>query len=331
MEGVSKRFPGTLAVDRVDFSVRAGEVHALVGENGAGKSTLMKILAGAFNDYTGRIFIGGREAQLRSPAAAKAAGIQMIHQELSLAGPLSIAENVLAGRLCRRGPFVDRRRMRQEVGGYLRRVGLDIDPDTPVEELSLHESQLVEIAKALANSPCILVMDEPTSALSREEVERLFEIIRRLRRQNLAIVYISHRLQEVLRIAERVTVLRDGRKVATADIADVTAGRLVEMMVGRSVSALYAERKSKPGRVRLVVEGLSRYGFFHDVSLAVRAGEILGIGGLSGAGRSELARSLCGIDPLDAGRVELDGRAVRLGSYRRAIRQVDQPLPDGPA
>ena len=320
MVGVSKRYPGTLAVDDVNFDVRAGEVHALIGENGAGKSTLMMVLAGAFDDYTGQVCLGGTAVGLHSPAAAKAAGIQMIHQELSLAAPLSIAENVLAGRLPRRAGLLDRRRMLSETRRHLARVGLELDPQTPVEEISLHEAQLVEIAKALANAPCILVMDEPTSALSRAEVQRLFEIIRRLRRQGLAVVYISHHLSEVLQIADRVTVLRDGRKVATEPVAAVTAAQLVERMVGRSVSGLCARRKTAPGAEKLVVEHLSRYGFFHDVSFTVRAGEVLGIGGRSGSGRSELARSLCGIDPVDAGRVLLDGRPVRPGSYGAAIR-----------
>jgi ribose transport system ATP-binding protein len=320
MQGVSKRYPGTLAVDNVDFTVRAGEVHALIGENGAGKSTLMKMIAGAFADYTGRILVSSREVLLHTPAAAKANGIQMIHQELSLAPPLSIAENVLAGRLPARGPLLDRGAMLEEARRCLARVGLDINPQTPVEEISQHEAQLVEIAKALGNDPCILVMDEPTSALGRDEVERLFEMIRNLRRQGLAIIYISHHLSEVLRIADRVTVLRDGRRVATEEIRDVTSGQLVEMMVGRSVAALYAARKARPGAERLRVERLSRYGFFHDASLSVRAGEILGIGGLAGAGRSELARSICGIDPVDVGRVLLDGRALAPGGYQAAIK-----------
>jgi ribose transport system ATP-binding protein len=322
MRGVSKRYPGTLAVDNVDFTVYAGEVHALVGENGAGKSTLVKIIAGSFADYTGRILISGKEVALHSPAAAKANGIQMIHQELSLAAPLSIAENVLAGRLPARGPLVDRRAMRAETRRWLSRVGLDLDAETPLEDLSQHEAQLVEIAKALANRPCILVMDEPTSALGRREVARLFEIIRGLRRQGLAIIYISHHLSEVIEIADRVTVMRDGRRVGTRPVAEVDAGRLVEMMVGRSASSLYAERKAPPGQERLRVEGLSRWGFFHDVSFSLRAGEILGIGGLSGAGRSELARSICGIDPASAGSVRLDGRPLGLGrQFAAAIRR----------
>ncbi len=320
MEGVSKRYPGTLAVDHVDFTVRAGEVHALVGENGAGKSTLMKILVGSFDDYTGRIFLGDREVALHSPGIAKSVGIEMIHQELSLAAPLSIAENVLAGRLPKRRGLLDRKAMLREARRCLSQVGLDLDPQLPVEEISQHEAQLVEIAKAMGYRPCILVMDEPTSSLSRQEVDRLFEIIRRLRRQGLAIVYISHHLSEIFEVADRVTVLRDGRKVATEQIRSVTSAQLAEMMVGRSVSNLYAQRRAEPGRVRLRVEDLSRYGFFHDVSFHVRQGEIVGLAGLSGAGRSELARSLCGIDPIDAGRIHLNGRAIRPGSYRAAIK-----------
>ena len=319
MAGVSKRYPGTLAVDEVSFAVRAGEVHALIGENGAGKSTLMKIIAGAFDDYTGQVFIGSAPVTLHSPAQARGVGIQMIHQELSLAAPLSIAENILAGRLPTKWGFVRRRAMIDETRRGLDLVGLDLDPTTLVEDISQHEAQLVEIAKALGNRPCILVMDEPTSALSRAEVRRLFDIIRQLRRQGLAIVYISHHLSEVQEVADRVTVLRDGKRVGTEDIGNVTSAQLVEMMVGRSVSTLYAERQRCPGEVRLRIRQASRYGFFHDVSLELHAGEILGVGGLSGAGRSELARSICGIDPLDFGEVCLDGRDVTPESYPEAI------------
>ena len=320
MEGVSKRYPGTLAVDHVDFTACAGEVHALIGENGAGKSTLMKILAGSFDDYDGEIFIGNRPVRLHSPALARAHGIQMIHQELSLAPPLSIAENVLAGRLPTRWGLIRRDAMAAETRRWLERVGLDLDPWMPVEEISQHEAQLVEIARALGNNPCILVMDEPTSALSRAEAGRLFEIIRRLRQHGLAIVYISHHMPEILEIADRVTILRDGRKVATQPIPEVTAAQLVELMVGRSISDLYARRRSPPGGEKLRVERFSRYGFFHNVSFSVRAGEILGVAGLAGAGRSELARSLCGIDPADEGAIRLNGTVVEPAGYRAAIR-----------
>ena len=320
MEGVSKAYPGTLAVDAVDFEARVGEVHALMGENGAGKSTLMKMLAGSFRDYTGRIGINGDEVALHSPALAKAHGIGMIYQELSLAQPISIAENLLVGRLpARFGFMVDRRAMVDEAARCLERVGLDLDPMTPVEAISQHEAQLVEVAKVLGNDPTILVMDEPTSALSREETERLFAIIRQLKSAGLTIIYISHHLSEVFAIADRVTVLRDGRKIATREIDAITPSELVQMMVGQKIDEFYARRKAKVGRTVLEVRNLTRRGFFHDVSLHVNEGEILGIAGLTGAGRTEVARSLCGLDPVDAGMVELEGRPLRRGSYQKAV------------
>jgi ribose transport system ATP-binding protein len=210
--------------------------------------------------------------------------------------------------------------MIDETKRCLHRVGLDLDPLMPVEEISQHEAQLVEIARALGNAPCILVMDEPTSALSRAEVNHLFEIIRRLRKNGLAIVYISHHMPEILEIADRVTILRDGRKVATKPIHELDAAQMVELMVGRSISELYATRKNPPCGEKLRVENFSRYGFFHQVSFSMRAGEVVGIGGLAGAGRSELARSLCGIDPVDAGTIRLDGQRVEWSNYRDAIR-----------
>ena len=311
MKGVSKRFPGTIAVDDVSFEVFAGEVHALVGENGAGKSTLMKMLAGSFDDYTGEILVNGKPVRLHSPTEAKKYGIGMIYQELSLARPISIAENLLAGRLPRRGPFIDKARTREQAKALMKRVGLDLDPDLPVEDVSQHEAQLVEIAKVLGNNPCILVMDEPTSALSREEVERLFSIIESLKRRGIAIVYISHHLPEIFRIADRVTVMRDGKKIATRPIDEVSREEVVQMMVGRSVKEFYKRDERKPGETRLVVRGLSRFGFFHDIDFSARRGEILGICGLSGAGRTELARVLVGLDKADEGVIELDGAQVK--------------------
>lgn len=321
MENVSKRFPGTLAVDGVDFEVRAGEVHALVGENGAGKSTLMKMLAGAFSDYTGQIYVSGRAVKLHSPAEACGYGIGMVYQELSLAQPISIAENLLVGRLpVKRGGFVDRGAMHARARRCLRRVGLDhLDPETRIEEISQHEAQLVEIAKVLERDPCILVMDEPTSALSREEVERLFEIVHKLRRRGLAIVYISHHLSEVFRIADRVTVMRDGQRVGTEEIATVTQQSLVKMMVGQSIDEFYHQRQPVLGNVVLKVEQLTRHGFVHDVGFALQRGEILGVVGLAGSGRTELARSLCGLDPVHAGRVTLAGKDLPPSDYPEAV------------
>ena len=320
MKGVSKRFPGTLAVDNVDFDVRAGEVHALIGENGAGKSTLMKIIAGSFDDYTGQIFIGSKETQLHSPVASKKNGIEMIYQELSLALPLSISENVLVGRLPKKGIFLDKQKIYKETKRCLKMVGLEhLDPDIEIEEISQHESQLVEIGKALGNNPCILVMDEPTSALSREEVERLFEIIRKLKNRGLAIIYISHHLPEIFEVADRVTVMRDGKRIDTRSIDDVTSEELVQMMVGHSVKEFYHHDDHSRPEERIKVEKLTRFGFFHDVSFSARKGEVLGICGLSGAGRSELARVLVGLDDRHGGQVHIDGKEVSPKSMSQAL------------
>jgi ABC-type sugar transport system ATPase subunit len=321
MAQVSKQYPGTLAVDHVDFEVRAGEVHALMGENGAGKSSLMKMLAGSFSDYTGQIYVSGKPVELRSPAQACEYGIGMVYQELSLAQPITIAENLLVGRLpVKRGGFLDRKALNREARRCLKQVGLEhLDPSTRVEEISQHEAQLVEIAKVLGRNPCILVMDEPTSALSREEVQRLYEIIRKLRRRGLAIVYISHHLPEIFEIADRVTVMRDGRKVGAEAIADVTPQSLVQMMVGETIDQFYHQREAILGETVLAVENLTRHGFVHDISFELRAGEILGVAGLAGAGRSEMARTLCGLDPAHDGRVVLSGSELPLGNYPHAV------------
>jgi ABC-type sugar transport system ATPase subunit len=329
LKGVSKSYPGTLAVDRMDLTVRTGEVHAVVGENGAGKSTLMKIIAGSFSDYTGEIVVSGECVHLHTPAAARAVGIAMIHQELSLAAPLSIAENILAGRLPTRRGIINRQVMLKEALGWMEVVGLTgVDPLTTVETISQHEAQLVEIAKALASRPCILVMDEPTSALSNEEVHRLFTVIRRLRTNGLAVVYISHHLAEILEIADRVTVMRDAREVGTYNVASVSEQQLVEMMIGGAISDLYARRKVEPMEERFVVKNVSRHGFFHGVSFGIRSGEILGVGGLSGSGRSEIGRSLCGIDPLDEGAITLDGKALTIKKYGDAVAAGVVYLPE---
>jgi ABC-type sugar transport system ATPase subunit len=320
MEEVSKKFPGTLAVDCVSFEVHAGEVHALMGENGAGKSTLMKMLAGSFDDYTGKIIINNKEVELHSPAKAKEYGIGMIYQELSLARPISIAENLLVGRLPKKGFFLDKKEMYKESERCLNRVGLNLDPRLLVEEISQHEAQLVEIAKVLGNHPRIIVLDEPTSALSRDEVERLFYIIEQLKKEGLAIIYISHHLPEIFRIADRVTVMRDGKKIATSNISDVSSSELVRMMVGKSITEFYTKRDSKIGDMMIEVCHLSRYGFFHDISFKAYRGEILGIAGLSGAGRSELVRSMCGIDPIDEGYVKVNNNYIVPDSCPDAIK-----------
>ncbi|MFC1551879.1 sugar ABC transporter ATP-binding protein [Candidatus Latescibacterota bacterium] len=320
MTGVTKRFPGTVAVDNVDFEVRCGEVHALMGENGAGKSTLMKILAGSFSDYTGQIVINGEDVRLHSPAEAKRHGIGMIYQELSLARPLNIAENILAGELPGRfGFLLDRTKLIGDAKKRLAGIQLDLDPMTPVEDISQHEAQLVEIAKVLGGEPKILVMDEPTSALSREEVERLFDIIGDLRAQGLTIIYISHHLPEIFRIADRITVLRDGKKIATCERSDITPEDAVQMMVGQPIDTFYTSRAHTIGEKTVEVRNLTRNGFFRDVSFHSGSGEILGIAGLNGAGRTELARSMCGLDPVDSGEMILGGNPVRIKRYGHAV------------
>jgi ribose transport system ATP-binding protein len=322
MVSISKRFPGTLAVDNVDFSVAPGEVHALLGENGAGKSTLMKVLAGAFSDYAGDVRINGRAVGLHSPATAKAHGIAMIQQELNLSGPQSIAENLLAGQLpTRAGVFIDRRAMMRMAKERIARVGLELDPSTPVEQLSQHEAQLVEIAKALGSDPKILVMDEPTSALTRDDVEILFAIIRRLKEEGLAIVYISHHLSEVFQVADKATVMRDGQVVGVREVCGSSPEELVQLMVGRELPGGRESRKNATGPERVRVECLTRRGFFVGASFAIRSGEVVGLCGLAGAGRTELGRSLCGIDPVHEGTMFIDGKQVRFRNLTEALRE----------
>jgi ABC-type sugar transport system ATPase subunit len=313
MRSVSKQFPGTLAVDSVDFQVKTGEVHALMGENGAGKSTLMKMLAGLFSDYTGEILIDGEPVRLISPTLSKQAGVAMIYQELSIAYNRTVQEIVFAGQIPVKGKIVDKRALRAMTADVLKQVKLDdkIDPATPMKNISQHESQLIEIAKALKDNPKILVMDEPTSSLSTEEVETMFELIREVKAKGYALVYISHHLQEVFDIADRVTVLRDGKLIGTCDVKDVTKETLVEMMVGQKMSDFYKRSDKSVGDAVLEVEGLTHYGFVHDVSFKLHKGEILGLTGLAGAGRSELGRVIGGIDKMDAGTCRLNGELIK--------------------
>lgn len=323
MQNVTKAFTGTIAVNDVDFDASFGEVHAIVGENGAGKSTLMKILSGSFKDYQGDIFIDNEKVMLHSNAAALSQGIGMIYQELSLARPISIAENLLVGNLpLRMGFWMNKKELYRRATERLKRVGLDLDATLPVSKISQHEAQLIEIAKVLGNNPRIIVMDEPTSSLSRNEVDRLFHIIKRLRDQNFCIVYISHHLDEIFRIADRITVLRDGKRIATRKTDEVTREELANLIVGKDKEL--DKSKSKIDRhIRetvLSVEQFTRFGFFHDISFSVRKGEILGIAGLTGAGRSELLRSIVGIDPLDFGTIIYKGLCTGFTSFSQAIQ-----------
>ncbi|GKX29303.1 ribose ABC transporter ATP-binding protein [Vallitalea longa] len=321
VKNVSKRFPGTLAVDNVSVKFNRGEVHALMGENGAGKSTLMKMIAGSYNDYTGDILINGEKKLLYSPSISKKNGIGMIYQELSLARPISIAENILVGRLPVKYKIItDKAKMIEEAKECLETVRLEhLDPEKNISEISQHQAQLVEIAKVMGNKPSILVFDEPTSALSREEVEMLFDIINDLKRKGMAIIYISHHISEIYRIADKVTVMRDGKKIETRNITDVKSEELVQMMVGKTIDKFYSKRKGKIGKTYLEVKDLTRYGFVHNISFKAKKGEILGFMGLSGAGRTELARCIVGIDPIDKGTVMKDGVDVTPKNYDDGI------------
>jgi ABC-type sugar transport system ATPase subunit len=319
MRGIHKRFPGVQALSGVDLELCAGEVVALLGENGAGKSTLIKILSGAQRPDAGTIQLDGRPTSIRAPADARAAGIAVIYQEFTLVPTLSARENVFLGREERR--WIDRRRERRAAADLFGRLGTPIDPETPCRDLSVARQQIVEIARALAREARILVMDEPTATLTPPEVERLLGIVAELRARGIAVLYVSHRLEEIFRVADRVVVMRDGRRVGGAPIDQVTRDRLIEMMVGRTIETEYPRRVPCAGAPRLKVRDLRREPRVRGVSFEVRGGEVLGLAGLVGAGRTETARLIFGADRAEAGTVELDGRPLGLRRPRDAIRR----------
>ena len=328
MRGIRKQFPGVVALDDVSLELEAGEVHVLLGENGAGKSTLVKVLSGAAAKDAGEILLAGERVEIAGPDHARRLGISIIYQELTLVPRLSVAENIFLGKAPRRWGFVDWPRMRDQAADLLRGLGLTIDVRRPAGELGLAQQQMVELARALADEARILVMDEPTSALTGVEVEQLFAATARLIARGVAIVYISHRMNEVFRIGHRVTVLRDGRNVATRALSDVTVGELVQMMANRDVPDQYPRREIARGRELLRVEGFSRRGILHDIHLHLHAGEILGIAGLVGAGRTELARAIIGADPVDEGRIAVREQVARLSSPAAAVRHGVGFLPE---
>jgi ribose transport system ATP-binding protein len=323
MRDITKRFPGVLALDRAQLQLRAGEVLCLLGENGAGKSTLMKILAGAQAADSGGILLEGAPVTMHSPHHAQQLGISMIYQEFNLSPFLSVAENIFLGREPRLGrtPFVHWRRMHAEAREILARIRVDLDVRRPVHELSVAQQQMVEIAKALSVNAKIIVMDEPSATLTDHELAALFELIKTLRRQGLGIIYISHRLEEVFEIGQRVTIMRDGQHVATKEVCDVTREDIIRMMVGRDLHEEFPKEVFERGEERLRVENLSRTGAFREVSFKVHRGEIVGLTGLVGAGRTEVARAIFGADPISAGKIFLDGEPVLVRSPQDAIRQ----------
>ena len=308
---VSKAFGAVRAVREVSLELRAGEAHALAGENGAGKSTLVKILSGVHRPDSGRILLDGQPVEFAGPADAQRAGVAVIYQEPTLFPDLSVMENIFMGRQPRARLGLDRRAMRAATAELFGRLGVHLDPDRPARGLSIADQQLVEIAKALSRQARVLVMDEPTAALSGQEVARLFGVAGTLREQGVALLFISHRLEEIFELCQRVTTLRDGALVATDPIGDLTPDALVRRMVGRELEALFPKQDTTAGEVALSVRRLTREGVFTDVSFEVRRGEIVALAGLVGAGRSEVARAVFGIDRWDAGAVEVDGRRLR--------------------
>src|SRR4051794_1211659 len=321
LRDATKSYGAVRALRDGNLAVRPGEVRALMGENGAGKSTLVKVLGGVVRRDTGEMLVDGQPVDFHSPHDARDAGIAVIYQEPTLFPDLSVAENVVMGYHPLRGlKRIDRRAMHREVRGLLDRLGVRLDPERPVRGLSIADQQIVEIAKALSFDARILIMDEPTAALSGNEVERLFAVTRTLREQGAAVLFISHRLEEVFALCDTVTVMRDGAVVHDARIADMTPDDMVRRMVGRELSALFPKVDAQLGAPVLQVHRLTREGVFFDVSLEVRAGEIVALAGLVGAGRSEVARAIFGIDRPDAGHVEVEGRKVPPGRPLAAMQ-----------
>ena len=322
MRGISKSFSGIDVLHDVNFDVRRGEVHVLLGENGAGKSTLMNILAGVYPCDTGQIQWRGRPVRFKTPRESQRAGISTIYQESSLNPQLSVAENVFLGQEPTRLPglpFIDWKQVYEQTFSLLGRLNLGINPYAPISSLGVAEQRMVEVAKALCRSADLIVMDEPTASLSPPEVETLFQLIRTLTAQGGAVVYISHRLEEVTKIGSRATILRDGRKVTTVSLTDTTTDQLIRLMVGRNLSDKFPQRRASPGPEVLRAEGLTRYGVFEDISFGLHAGEIVGITGLMGSGCMALAQTIFGLTPLDEGTIYVDGRPVTIDSPQAAI------------
>jgi ribose transport system ATP-binding protein len=321
LEGVSKRFPGVRALDDVRFDLRAGEVHALMGENGAGKSTLIKILCGVQPPDSGEIRLAGEPVRIASPTEANALGIGPVHQELHLEPYLSVAENIFLGRQpVGRAGLISRRRLAAEAARVLSDLGVPLGPHATLGDLSIAERQVVAIARALSMRARILILDEPTSSLTRRETEALLALVRRVRDQGVGVIYVSHRMEEVFALCDRVTVLRDGRYIATRDLADTTMPEVIHMMIGRHIDGLAAKGDAEIGEVVLEVRDLSVRGLLRDVSFVLRRGEIVGLAGLVGAGRTELARAVFGDIPVEGGDIRIEGRPVRTRTPHDAIR-----------
>lgn len=322
MSGITKQFPGVRALDGVDFMLRQGEVHAIVGENGAGKSTLMNMLGGTLTPDSGSIELDGRAVTIAGPGESLRLGIGFVHQESNLLGNLTVLENVFLAREIRKGGCLDRRAMRREILGVNERLGYRLDPDAVVGALPLAEQQCVEITRALLARPRILILDEPTAALDDSEVARLFGIVRKLRDEGVAVIYISHRLDEIFQLADRITVLKDGKLVGVREVEDITKDEVISMMVGRVLEDIYPRRDDiAPGETLLEVENLTVPGSVKGVSFQVKAGEIVGLGGLEGQGQRDAVRAIFGDVPFTEGRITANGLVLKSRGIRGRIRR----------
>ena len=324
MENIDKVFPGVKALDHVSLNVKAGTVHALMGENGAGKSTLMKCLFGVYNKDGGKIYLEGREIDFKSPKEALENGVAMVHQELNQALKRNVMDNMWLGRFPKVAPFVpltSERKMYAETKAVFDRLGIDVDPKTVMSKLSVSKRQMVEIAKAVSYNAKVIVFDEPTSSLTEDEVEHLFRIINMLKSQGCAIIYISHKMKEILEISDEVTIMRDGKWIATKEAKGLTTGEIIKLMVGRELTNLYPPKTNVVGDVLLDVEHLSaEYSKLTDVSFKARRGEIIGVAGLDGSGRTELLENLFGTATRKSGKLTLDGKLIRNRSARESIK-----------
>jgi len=319
MKGISKFFPGVVALDKVDFELRAGEVHALLGENGAGKSTLMKIIGGIYQKDEGEVKIRGKTQEYSTVAQASELGIAVIHQELNMCRHLTVAENIFLGRELKKGGMVDFKEQNARASKLLKELSLNIEPDTEVGKLSVSKQQMVEIAKALSTNADIIIMDEPSSALTERETQELFRIINELQNMGKGIIYISHRLEELENIVDRVTVMRDGKYIKTADFKDLSIGEIIALMVGREITEKYPHEQTERGKKIMEVKGIST-SEVQNISFDLYSGEILGFAGLVGAGRTELVRALFGADKITAGEVVVYDKSVKLKSPRDAVK-----------
>ncbi len=320
MQGISKSFPGVRALDNVSLDVRRGTVHALMGENGAGKSTLMKCLFGIYAKDSGKILLDGEEVSFKTSKEALDHGVAMVHQELNQALKRSVADNIWLGRYPTKGPLVREKKMHEDTREIFKKLGIDINPAQIMGSMPVARRQMAEIAKAVSYNARVIVFDEPTSSLNDAEVEQLFRIIDMLKKNGTAIIYISHKMEEILRISDDITVMRDGRHIATEPAKNMTMEKIIKLMVGRELGNRFPERKNKPGKPLLQVEGLtSRYSNLRDVSFTLRESEIVGVAGLDGAGRTELLENIFGLSARESGRLTLRGREIKNRNARDAI------------